>query len=403
MKVAVLSPEDEDPRERAVLEGLLDAGLRRYHVRKPMWTAGRLETWLRALPADWRPRLVLHAHPGLAESLGLGGSHGPGQASRSCHTHSELRDSLGQCDSVFFGPIYPSISKSGHGPSRLLSLPGLAAQLIRRTPAERRTAVFALGGITAGRVQSCRELGFDGVAVLGGVWQAPDPVRAFSEVDAAAREAGFDRIMCLTHDGLGISHAEQAARLCAAGARLIQLRMKDAAPDTWLATAREVASICRRRGARCIVNDSVSIALAVDADGVHLGASDFDWREARRLLGPRRLLGGTVNDAAGAGRALAAGCLDYVGVGPLRFTATKKAIAPVLGLEGVRALLARLGGLPAWVIGGVRPEDMPALRDAGAAGAAVSSALFRPGRPEDNLAAFAAGWISPRDAGRLSA
>jgi thiamine-phosphate pyrophosphorylase len=199
-------------------------------------------------------------------------------------------------------------------------------------------------------------------------------------------------VMALTQDGLELDHREQAERLCAAGARWIQLRLKGAAPDAWLATARAVVAICRAHGAVCIVNDRVDLALAAGADGVHLGKLDADWRESRRLLGPGRLLGGTVNDAADAARARAAGCLDYAGVGPLRFTATKKNLAPALGLAGVRELVAQLGDIPAWAIGGVEPSDLPGLRAAGAAGAAVSSALYRGGRVAGNLRALLAAW-----------
>lgn len=199
-------------------------------------------------------------------------------------------------------------------------------------------------------------------------------------------------MMCITQDGLPLSHAEQAARLCAAGARWIQLRMKNATHDVWLATACEVAAICRAHDALCIVNDSVDIALAAGADGVHLGRLDSDWREARRRLGPNRILGGTVNNAADAVGATAAQCLDYVGVGPLRFTTNKKNLSPVLGLDGVSELVKQLGGLPVWVIGGVEAADLPALRAIGAAGAAVSGALFRDGHIEENLHGFIAAW-----------
>ena len=92
-------------------------------------------------------------------------------------------------------------------------------------------------------------------------------------------------VMCLTQDGLRIAHAEQAARLCAAGARWIQLRMKGAARPAWLAEARSAAEVCRRHGAVLIVNDSVDVALESGADGVHLGSLDGDWLEARRALG----------------------------------------------------------------------------------------------------------------------
>jgi len=202
-------------------------------------------------------------------------------------------------------------------------------------------------------------------------------------------------VMCLTQDGLEIGHVEQARRLCAAGARWIQLRMKGAAPDHWRATAAEVVTICHAHAAVCIVNDSVEVALAAGADGVHLGREDLDWQAARARLGADLIIGGTVNDAAAADRAHDVGCLDYVGVGPLRFTATKLKLAPVLGLVGIRDLLPRLGDLPAWVIGGVEATDLPAVLAAGAAGVAVSSALFRGGAIEENFEAFSQA-ASPR-------
>jgi len=198
--------------------------------------------------------------------------------------------------------------------------------------------------------------------------------------------------MCITQDGLPLTPAAQAARLCAAGARWIQLRMKNAAPEAWLATAREVVAICHAHGALCIINDNVDIALAAGADGVHLGKLDSDWCEARRRLGPLCLIGGTVNNVDEADHARAAGCLDYVGVGPLHFTTTKQKLSPVLGLDGVIACIVRLDGLPAWVIGGVEANDLPSLRAVGAAGVAVSGALFGQGKVEENYRALAAAW-----------
>lgn len=199
-------------------------------------------------------------------------------------------------------------------------------------------------------------------------------------------------LMCLTQDGLPLSHVEQTERLCAAGARWIQLRAKGLAAAPWLELAVSVVQICRRFGAVCIVNDSVEIALAAQADGVHLGALDMDWREARRLIGPDRLLGGTVNREADVRRALDCGCLDYAGVGPWRFTTTKRNLAPVLGPSGVSALVAQLDGLPVWTIGAIGAADLPAVRATGAAGVAVSSALFRGGRVEQNYRTLAAAW-----------
>lgn len=199
-------------------------------------------------------------------------------------------------------------------------------------------------------------------------------------------------VMALTQDGLALSHEDQARALTAAGVRWIQLRMKHAAPDRWVSTARAVVAICRDAGALCIINDSVDVALAAGADGVHLGRLDGNWSDARRRLGPDRVIGGTVNYADDARRAAASQALNYVGIGPFRFTTTKQNLAPVLGLAGIAALLPLLGPLPAWAIGGVRPDDLPAVRRAGLAGVAVSSSLYLDNQIAANYAAFANAW-----------
>ena len=178
--------------------------------------------------------------------------------------------------------------------------------------------------------------------------------------------------MCLTMDGLPLSHADQARALVAAGAGWIQLRVKNAAPDAWLAIAREVVAIGHEGGALVTINDNVEIALAADADGV--------------------LLGGTVNNADDARRAAESHVLDYVGIGPLRFTTTKQKLAPVLGLDGIATLLPLLDGLPAWAIGGVLPADLPSLRAARLAGVAVSSSLYLNNEVTANHGAFTAAW-----------
>ena len=202
----------------------------------------------------------------------------------------------------------------------------------------------------------------------------------------------FPPVMALTMDGLPLSHADQARALVAAGGRWIQLRMKNAAPDVWLSTAREVVTICHDAGMLCTINDSVDIAVAADADGVHLGSLDETWIAARARLSPDKILGGTINNADDARRAAASHVLDYVGIGPFRFTATKQKLAPVLGLEGIAALLPLLNGIPAWAIGGIQPADLPALRRAHLAGIAVSSSLYTNNQVPANHAAFVTAW-----------
>lgn len=199
-------------------------------------------------------------------------------------------------------------------------------------------------------------------------------------------------IMCITQDNLPWSHVEQTRRLCQAGAQWVQLRMKRADRSAWLAAAIGVVGICREHCAICIINDSVDIALAAGADGVHLGRNDGSWRDARRTLGPRFIVGGTVNNADDARHAATVEGLDYVGVGPWRFTSNKQNLAPLLGAEGVQALVRQLDGIPAWAIGGIEPDDLAAVHATGARGVAVSSALFREGRIDDNFRRIATAW-----------
>ncbi|RRJ94540.1 hypothetical protein Ga0100231_009430 [Opitutaceae bacterium TAV4] len=151
--------------------------------------------------------------------------------------------------------------------------------------------------------------------------------------------------LIITHDKhpLG-NHPAQTRALCDAGVKHIQLRTKQLSsePDRWLALAREVVDICHAHDALCIINDNPEIARDSGADGVHLGTQDTPWSTARRLLGPRALIGGTVNNAdhaRAAAAAHAAGHLDYIGIGPLRHTTTKQNLAPLLGLGGIRELL----------------------------------------------------------------
>ncbi|MCY1021456.1 thiamine phosphate synthase [Pyxidicoccus sp. MSG2] len=164
---------------------------------------------------------------------------------------------------------------------------------------------------------------------------------------------------------------DKAARLVAGGARVVQLRMKRTPPREALVAAREVAALCRRAGALCLLNDRVDLALLAGADGVHVGDEDLPPEAARELLGPGRLVGVTVRGVEGARAAREAGA-DYVGVGPLFGTTTKQVAAPVLGLEAFAAVV-KGSPLPVVGIGGVGLANIARVAAAGAHGAAVVS------------------------------
>lgn len=184
MKLIVISPEAEDACEPTVLASLFAAGLTSFHLRKPAWSREKLAAYLHAAPAEFHPRIVLHSHHDLAGEFYVGGVHNavaPSSAlcrSRAIHDLTALRASLDSCDRLLVSPIFPSFSKPGYGPSSQFPATDLRAALAL----PRRAEVIALGGIDASRIATCRELGFDGVAVLGAIWQAADPVRAFNEL-----------------------------------------------------------------------------------------------------------------------------------------------------------------------------------------------------------------------------
>ena len=114
----------------------------------------------------------------------------PNLTSRSCHDLDSLRASFGLYHSVFFGPVFPSISKPGYGPQDAQIGKALGAVLFTRTVVDRRTSVFAIGGITMETAPRALAFGFDGVAVLGAIWEAADPLSAFERIQTLCR-SGF--------------------------------------------------------------------------------------------------------------------------------------------------------------------------------------------------------------------
>ncbi len=164
------------------------------------------------------------------------------------------------------------------------------------------------------------------------------------------------------------------------GATLIQLREKEAPAREMAALGRALLEITRPAAVPLIVNDRLDVALAIGAEGVHLGQDDLPANDARRLLGPGGLLGISVTTPAQAREAAAAGA-DYLGANDVFGTLSKPdAVAPI-GLEGLAAV-ARAVGLPVLAIGGVTPQSAPAALAAGAAGLAVISAVVSAADPE---------------------
>lgn len=181
------------------------------------------------------------------------------------------------------------------------------------------------------------------------------------------------RLHVLTDARGGPEALEVVAAAVAAGAPVVQVRHKNCTDRELHDFAARVVALCAGSPAQCLVNDRVDVALAVGADGTHLGADDLPLAAARRVAGPGHLLGGTARDPEQARRLVAEGA-DYLGVGPAYRTATKSGLPEPIGPVGVGAV-ARAVEVPVIAIGGVSAERVGELLAAGAWGVAVVDAV----------------------------
>ena len=172
------------------------------------------------------------------------------------------------------------------------------------------------------------------------------------------------------------AHAEAA---CLGGIDWIQLRLKNIAYADYYAIAAEVRAVCKEYNATLIINDNAALALDVNADGVHLGSKDMDPGLARELIGNNFIIGATANTTEDVIR-LSGMPIDYIGLGPYRFTSTKQNLSPVLGLDGYKQIFSRLAeqgvnAPPIVGIGGITKGDVIHLLRMGLYGIAVSAAI----------------------------
>ena len=183
----------------------------------------------------------------------------------------------------------------------------------------------------------------------------------------------------------GLSHAEQVTRLIAGGATLIQLRDKHAAPREFYHQATNALNISREHGVRLIVNDRVDIALALKADGVHLGQTDMPVEAARDLLGQTAIVGISTHNLARAQFATRLP-VDYIAFGPIFGTYTKENPDPTVGLSILNEVRSIVSSLPLVAIGGINFANARETLKAGADAVAIISALLaEPGEIEGNM------------------
>lgn len=192
----------------------------------------------------------------------------------------------------------------------------------------------------------------------------------------------------ITHYTDTIGYLDSVRIALEGGCRWVQLRMKNATADEIRPVALEAMALCREAGATFIIDDHVELVKEIGADGVHLGKNDMPIDEARRILGPDFIIGGTANTLDDVLMHVKNGA-DYIGCGPFRFTTTKEKLSPVLGLEGYRDIVAGMKAagidVPVVAIGGIVAEDIPEIMATGINGIALSGTVLRAANPVDEM------------------
>ena len=185
----------------------------------------------------------------------------------------------------------------------------------------------------------------------------------------------ISKLHYITQEIEGKTHLQLIEEACGADVKWIQLRLKDKSDHEHIEIAGKALEICKTNGVKLIINDNVLVAKEVGADGVHLGKEDMPITEARKILGNKIIIGGTANTFEDV-KALVLAGVDYVGLGPFRFTSTKKKLSPVLGLEGYDSIMQKCKEenltIPVIAIGGIVPQDVRKILNTGIYGFAVA-------------------------------
>lgn len=178
----------------------------------------------------------------------------------------------------------------------------------------------------------------------------------------------------------------QAEAAISGGCRWVQLRMKDASHQEAVDTAARLKPVCGKAGCILVVDDRVDVALELKLDGVHLGKGDMPPMKARMQLGAQAIIGVTANTFDDITR-YARMDIDYIGLGPYRYTATKKNLSPTLGIEGYSAIMSQCAAskirIPTVAIGGITRDDIGPIMRTGVHGVAVSGAITRASDPAE--------------------
>ncbi len=213
------------------------------------------------------------------------------------------------------------------------------------------------------------------------------------------RDPSIYRLCVVTDRGLTRGRRLEDVVMAAVrgGATMVQLREKQASTREFLEQARALKALLAEQQIPLIINDRTDIALAVDADGVHVGQTDLPVETVRTLVGPAKIVGLSITSDEQILRPDAAAA-DYLGIGPIRAQATKADASTPLGVTGF-ARLRRMSAKPVIAIGGVKADEAQILFDSGADGLAVVSAIMAADDCAEAARALLAPWRSLRGDG----
>jgi thiamine-phosphate pyrophosphorylase len=194
----------------------------------------------------------------------------------------------------------------------------------------------------------------------------------------------MDKLYYISQGTTPNDHLTNIKKVCQAGCKLIQLRLKNVSLNIYKITSNEAKVICDSYDAKLIINDNIEVAKFANTTGVHLGKNDSSIKEARVFLGKDMIIGGTANTLEDCEALIKSG-VDYIGLGPFQFTKTKDNLSPILGIEGFKRITDELRMtskmIPIYAIGGIQTENVQSLLEVNITSIAVSGILTN----QDNL------------------
>ncbi|MCM1077361.1 MAG: thiamine phosphate synthase [Bacteroides sp.] len=183
----------------------------------------------------------------------------------------------------------------------------------------------------------------------------------------------------ITHPSDKYSIAEEVQMVLEGGCKWIQLRLKDASDEEFRQTAAEIIPLCQENEAFLVFDDRVELAMEMSVHGVHLGKNDMNPLVARENMGAEAIIGCTANTADDI-KTLKGWDVDYVGLGPFRYTTTKEKLSPIIGLDGYKKIVDEVRAedilLPIVAIGGITLDDIESIMQTGVNGVAMSGAII---------------------------